>query len=456
MTGESTTKPAVEAGDSGDQYLGRDFYAVQTAALLNGVGTRCGQLAVAWWSLSETGNPAVFAGFVAVGSATEIGTRGLLGWLGDTYRPDRLIALCYVLSSVTVALLSALYLGGVYHPLVLVFGLAVLGLSNGVREPLQTTVVRALVPVHQVEHAMRRRSSVTSISSILGPIVASVLLGVCGTGPTFVINTIAVACSLALMQTLGTTTHAPRATKTGEQSHLRTWYRSTREGFSALYRIKSEFHLALLALAVNLGLYPVFAVLLPSLTQRSFSHDTWLIGLVEGAFGIGLFLGSLGLVARLTRSVGRFTTVISGFGLTGGAILCSGLSSRVVTSSPVLLAAALVPCFLVGGIGLIMITVNTSTVRVLATPASMRNRITSTAAFLSGLAIPLGNFLGGALAKGLGEGMALAAFGAFIVAATAIASRSSNLRQVLSLPDDALQDAYLRLYPHAFPEERVS
>ncbi|MBP2051969.1 MFS family permease [Streptomyces griseochromogenes] len=433
-----------------DRRLGRDFHAVQAAAFLNGVGTRCGQLAVAWWSLGETGSPAVFSGFVALGTAAEIGTRGLLGRLGDTYRPDRLIALCYLLSSATVAVLAALYAGGLYHPLVLALGLALLGLSNGVREPLQTTVVRALVPVRQVEQAMRRRGSVTSITSLLGPIVASVLLGLWGTGPTLAVNAAAVACGLVLMRTVRTTTPARRGPGSGERSRLRTWYRGTREGFGALYRIKSEFHLALLALVVNLGLYPVFAVLLPSLTRREFPHATWLVGIVEGAFGAGLLLGSLGAVARLTRPFGRFTVVIGGFGLTGGAILCSGIAGRAVTRDPALLAAVLVPCFLVGGIGLIMITVTTSTVRVLATPEGMRNRITSSAAFLSGLAVPLGNVLGGVLAQGVGEAMALTVFGALIIAATVTGSRSSGLRRVLTLPDDALPDAYPRLYPRAF------
>ncbi|MFF9376480.1 MFS transporter [Streptomyces griseoluteus] len=456
MQDSTLTSPRTAADE---HRLGRAFYAVQSAVLLNGVGTRCGQLAVAWWSLGQTGSAATFAAFVAVGSGAEILARGLLGWLGDTYRPDRLIAACYLISTVLIAGLTGLYLGGLYHPAALAVALAVIGVCNGVREPLQTTLVRSLVPVPLVETAMRRRGSVMALSSVLGPIVASVLLGLVGTGATLAVNTAGVAGSFLLMTTASAFAGAAKETprpKREEQPPLSTWYRSTVDGWRAIYRIRSEFQLAMLALAVNLALFPVFAVLLPALTRRSFPDDTWLIGVAEAAFGVGLLLGSTGPVARRTRGTHtRFTTVMAGFTVTGLSILAGGTAAASITGHPLVLATALAGSFLVGGVGLIMITVTNSTVRVLATPAGMRNRVNASVAFLSGLAIPIGNLLGGFLAEHLGEGTAMAVLGLAILAATAVGAFSRDLRTVLTLPDDDIPDAYSRLYPRAFPQEKV-
>ncbi|MFF8863990.1 MFS transporter [Streptomyces sp. NPDC015139] len=456
MQDSITTPPATTMDEN---RLGRAFHAVQGAAFLNGVGTRCGQLAVAWWSLDQTGSAATFAAFVAAGSGAEILARGLLGWLGDTYRPDRLIAACYLISTLLIAGLTGLYAGDLYHPAALAVGLAVIGVCNGVREPLQTTVVRSLVPVPLVETAMRRRGSVMALASVLGPIVASVLLGFVGTGATLAINTAAVAGSFLLMTGASATADAPDDAPGAErtkQPPLSTWYRSTLDGWQAIYRIRSEFQLAMLALAVNLALFPVFAVLLPALTRRSFPDDTWLIGVAEAAFGVGLLLGSTGPVARRTRGrTTRFTTVMAGFTITGLSILAGGIAAASITDHPVVLAAALAVSFLIGGVGLIMITVTNSTVRVLATPAGMRNRVTASVAFLSGLAIPIGNLLGGFLAEHLGEGPGMAVLGAAILAATAVGAFSPDLRTVLTLPDDGIPDAYARLYPHAFPQEEA-
>ncbi|MET9901762.1 MFS transporter [Streptomyces sp. NPDC006446] len=456
MQDSTITSPNIA---SDENRLGRAFYAVQSAVLLNGVGTRCGQLAVAWWSLGQTGSAATFAAFVAVGSGAEILARGLLGWLGDTYRPDRLIAVCYLVSTLLIAGLTGLYFGDLYHPAALAVGLAVIGVCNGVREPLQTTLVRSLVPVSLVETAMRRRGSVMALSSVLGPIVASVLLGLVGTGATLAVNTAAVAGSFLLMTTASASAGAPEDTSRPEgtrQPPLSTWYRSTLDGWRAIYRIRSEFQLAMLALAVNLALFPVFAVLLPALTRRSFPDDTWLIGVAEAAFGVGLLLGSTGPVARRTRGTNtRFTTVMAGFTTTGLSILAGGIAAASVTDTPLVLAPALAVSFLIGGIGLIMITVTNSTVRVLATPAGMRNRVNASVAFLSGLAIPIGNLLGGFLAEHLGEGTAMAILGLAILAATAVGAFSRDLRTVLTLPDDDIPDAYTRLYPRAFPQEKA-
>ncbi|MFB7241261.1 hypothetical protein CW362_34275 [Streptomyces populi] len=456
MQDSTITSPDTAADEN---RLGRAFYAVQSAVLLNGVGTRCGQLAVAWWSLGQTGSAATFAAFVAVGSGAEILARGLLGRLGDTYRPDRLIAACYLISTLLIAGLTGLYFGDLYHSAALAVGLAVIGICNGVREPLQTTLVRSLVPISLVETAMRRRGSVMALSSVLGPIVASVLLGLVGTGATLTVNTAAVAGSFLLMTTASASAEAsddePRPEEKS-QPPLLTWYRSTIDGWRAIYRIRSEFQLAMLALAVNLALFPVFAVLLPALTRRSFPDDTWLIGVAEAAFGVGLLLGSTGPVARRTRGTNtRFTTVMAGFTITGLSILAGGIAAASIDDHLLVLAAALAGSFLIGGVGLIMITVTNSTVRVLATPAGMRNRVTAGVAFLSGLAIPIGNLLGGFLAEHLGEGTAMAVLGLAVLAATAVGAFSPDLRTVLTLPDDDIPDAYTRLYPRAFPQEKV-
>jgi len=59
----------------------RNLRYYQLAALLNSVGTRCGQLAVAWWALAETGRAATFAALVAIGSVADVLAR--VRWVGS-------------------------------------------------------------------------------------------------------------------------------------------------------------------------------------------------------------------------------------------------------------------------------------------------------------------------------------------------------------------------------------
>ncbi|MCQ8865478.1 hypothetical protein, partial [Escherichia coli] len=75
--------------------------------------------------------------------------------------------------------------------------------------------------------------------------------------------------------------------------------------------------------------------------------------------------------------------VSAGFALLGLNLVVVG-----TVSSSLLVPAA----FFCGGVGLMLINIPTSAVRLLATPKLHRNRIFATVAFLSAAASPLGSF----------------------------------------------------------------
>jgi MFS transporter, DHA3 family, macrolide efflux protein len=436
---------AVAPEESGG--LGRQFHTVQIAALLNGLGTRCGQLAVAWWALAETGSATAFAAFVAIGVAAEVAARGLFGWFGDQYRPHRIIAGCYLISASTMLVLALLYAADAYHSYALAAGLALIGVCSGVGDPLQTTVIRTLVPVRRVELAVRRRSVMTSTASLLGPVVAGVSLSLVQAGGTLVIDTAAVCLSSVLVLTVSTP--RPDVGQPREGSHLNAWYQGTCEGFRYLYAIKSEYHLALLALVVNLALYPLFGILIPALVHRSFPGSAWAVGVVEGGFAVGLVLGGLGVVNRVSKAVGRAGAIFSGFGLLGLGMVVSGAAVYFVPGNLVLFVVVATISLTFAGVGLVLVNINASTVRALASPHGMRNRMMASAGFASGLASPVGSLFSGVFSDTWSEEVTMLGLGVLILVAVAVASRSSHISRVMSLSDTDVVDAYQRLYPAA-------
>lgn len=107
------------------------------------------------------------------------------------------------------------------------------------------------------------------------------------------------------------------------------------------------------------------------------------------AFAIGLLLGSLLLVKRANRRWGRAVVVFAGFLLLGASMSGCGLLTHFFELQPGWFACLTLPLLLIGGTGLVMVTVNTSTVRMLATPDHYRNRIGAATSFISGMVIPL-------------------------------------------------------------------
>jgi len=431
--------------------LGRDFYLVQISAFLNAVGTRCGQFAIAWWVLGKTEDPIVFSTFVAIATLADVLSRAAFGWLGDQYNRHRLLVGCYTTGAVVTLVLAGLSSLDFYQPLLIGVCLAISGISIGIRDPIQMSLTPTLVATDRVSDAVRLRSIVGSSSALMGPLAAGILLGPLGVLGTLWLNALAVLVALGLIVLI----RPPAATLTRgarQASYLTTWYRRTQQGFVALYRVKPEWNLSLLAFIVNFSLYPLFAVLFPVLINRYFPEDLWLIALTEGAFAMGLLIGSLSLVKRANHRWGRPNIVFGGFLLVGFAMFACGILTHFFHAQPWWFASMTVPLLFIGGIGLVMVTVNTSTVRMLATPDHYRNRISSATSFISGMVIPFGSLVGGTFSGVLGVSYAMAILGLLIILAAVPCMFSTVLVRVLGMSDDQIKNVYKDFYPDAFPD----
>lgn len=433
--------------------LGWDFYRTQIAAFLNAIGARCGQFAIAWWVLGKTGDPVAFSSFVAVATLADVLSRPLFGWLGDQYHRQRLLACCYGTSAAMTLILAMLSTLDVYQPLLIGLCLAVSGVSIGIRDPLQMSLTSSLVTPERLSDAVRLRSIVGSSSALMGPLAAGILLGPLGVLGTLWLNTLAGLAALVLV--LWVRMPARAFTRDLQQApYLVQWYQRTREGFSALYKVKPEWSLSVLAFIVNFSLYPLFAVLFPILINRYFPSDLWLIAVTEGAFAVGLLTGSLAWVARANRRWGRSHVVFAGFLLVGLTISGCGAFTHLFNLHPGWFASVTVPLLFIGGIGLVMVTVNTSTVRMLATPDNFRNRIGSATSFVSGMIIPFGTLFGGAFAGMFGVSYAMVILGVIIILATIPYMFSAELVRVLAMSDNQIKNVYKDFYPDAFPDGR--
>lgn len=430
--------------------LGLNFYLVQIAAFLNAVGTRCGQFAIAWWVLDQTDDPVAFSSFVALATLADVLSRAAFGWLGDQYDRHRLLVGCYAVSAAVTLVLATLGTLGYYQPMLIATCLIISGVSIGIRDPVQMSLTPALVATDRVSDAVRLRSIVGSSSALMGPLAAGILLGPLGVLGTLWLNALAVIVALALILKLKAPSQ-PSATA-ARHSYLATWYRRTREGFTALYRIKPEWNLSLVAFVVNFALYPLFAVLFPVLINHYFPAHLWMIAVTEGAFATGLLLGSMLWVKRANLYWGRAKVVFAGFLLVGLSMLGCGLFTNIFNTQPLWFACATVPLLFIGGCGLVMVTVNTSTVRMLATPDNYRNRIGSATSFISGMVIPFGALVGGAFSEKLGVDHAMALLGLLIVLAAIPCMLSNKLVRVLGMSDEQIKNVYKDIYPEAFPD----
>ncbi|XAZ50294.1 MFS transporter [Pseudomonas simiae] len=295
--------------------LDRRLLKIQFGFLLVVLGGRCNQLAVAWWALQETGSAVVFANMIACSIAAQVLARPLLGWLGDKYNKIlilRLVSLTSVLTALLMFLLSATQL---FNPWSVGALMLISSAVAGVREPLQSSIIPLFARDDQVSLAVRTKSMLSSISNLLGPAMASALIFSFGTPLAFAVDFIAMLGAAVLIASIplhlgASAPDEPEPTSSG--------WRMIYSGFKAVYGVKVEFYLALVAMLVNFALFPFFTILLPLYVKTVIHYPITYLGLLDACFGLGILAGSYTITGWLTQRVPRDLCVAAGFALLGG------------------------------------------------------------------------------------------------------------------------------------------
>ncbi|MCF3179683.1 hypothetical protein IPZ70_06940 [Streptomyces polychromogenes] len=200
---------------------------------------------------------------------------------------------------------------------------------------------------------------------LIGPLAYPAVLG-------------ATCCVILVCAALAALLRAPEGERTdrSRESDTTGWATEAKAGFRAIRRVVPEWRLALLTMVVDFALFPVFALVVPVLVAAHYPGKTWVLSIVESAFGMGMIAGSAVLIRKSNSLLGRRRTVPAGFALPGSGFIGTGLVFGVTgPAMPVAFTVGSSALLMLSGAGLCMVTVNTGTVRLLATPSSHRNRM---------------------------------------------------------------------------------
>ena len=418
--------------------IDRRLLKVQFSFFLMVLGGRCNQLAVAWWVLQETGSALYFANMIACSIAAEVLARPLLGWMGDKYNKIRIIKLASWLSLTTALLMLMLSATGAFNPWTVGALMMLSSAIVGVRDPLQASIIPLFASDDKVSLAFRSKSVMSSLSMLLGPALASGLIY--GFGITFALaaDFFAILVAGLLIATIPSPIGAPDDSANPATAN---GFSMIYSGFKVVYGVKVEFYLALIAMLINFALYPFFTLLIPLYVKDVIQYPVTYIGLLDASFGLGILLGSYKIIGWLSGLIPRDMCVSAGFALLG----CNLLVFGTVTSSVIVTVA-----FFCGGVGLMLINIPTSSVRLLATPKSHRNRVFATVAFLSAAASPLGSFAMSTFIGQLGVAITITLLGAMVLLLSLLVLLIPDFKRFMRSQDTQLNDAYLDKYPAAF------
>ncbi len=429
--------------------LGRNLYLIQINVILTSTSLRCSRVLIAWWVFDSSKNVNHFALMVAFGGIFDISSRIIFGHWGDQFNRKNILFWCNLCSAAVLAIMTALYFSGIYHLALIGASLAILGIAAGIREPINTSILPSLVSKADLEVAVRTRGLISSVTMFSGPILATALLSWTKLSIGLLINLIILIVTLVINRSL---TYKHHTETTVHARSMREWYLNIKFGLKLVFLIKTEFYIATLVLLTNFVFSSMFTILMPALIFSHHQTAVWLLIFSEGAFAVGLFLGSSAIVRALNSRLNRHGTVKAGFYGMGLSLFSIGASILLFDGNVVALAICFSLLFTSCGVFFNIISTNTTAIRLLATPKSYQNRMTASVSFLSGAMVPLGNVFSGYLVDGIRAQGTLMFAGAFICIATFCLIGLSWIRDVYVLSDEKLSNIYSTKYPEVWPQ----
>ena len=295
----------------------------------------------------------------------------------DRFRRDRvLVWSCLIRAGATAAAAALLAAGGSKLP---VYALAVIATAAfRMFRPAHSALLPGLCSTPlELSSANVVRGLLDSVSTLLGPLAAALLLDLSSAAAVFVTSAVLSFASAMLLLRL-----SYEAPQRGRQQPLRRILHESFEGFQALARYRDAGLLIGLALvqALTQGFLYVFVVVL-ALEQLGMGSSG--VGLLTAALGAGAVASSLGASAFVT---GRRLAALEGIGvmLWGLPLTLSG----ALPHEPVVLGLMFVI-----GIGNALVDIGLHTLPARLVPEELLARVFGAKASLTALFIAIGAFI---------------------------------------------------------------
>lgn len=402
------------------------------------------RMSLAWWCLETTGSTQLFASMVALALAAEIYLKPFFAPFSDHFPRMAMIDKAQIgLVIVCFALVALLSFNQLSVPLLMLLVTAMSALV-ALRDPIVISAVPGFVSADKLSQALSQVTTFNASCMLLGPIFAAGLLSVLS------INiTVAVAFVTLILSTISYRLSAHHyAEQTPDSNNVIAkphrsfrWRQQARQTFQSIFRVKSEFYLALIVAAVNFTLFPLVSVMVPYIINQQMQAPVYYLGIFEGVLGLGMIASSFYLVALLNRLMGRLAAVTLGFFILG----ISPLMMLSASSHAIILIFA----FLYGA-SFIVINLNLSILRNNASPANYRSRMNAMVMFISNIATPPGLIFAGNAMSHFGVFNLVMSSSVIVLTLLSLILLSSNIRRALSVQDHDIRGFYLRTYPKAF------
>ena len=357
--------------------------------MVSQIGTWMQLTAQAWLVLQLT-HSALLLGVVSLLQYLPVMIFSLYGGvLADRVPKRTLLLVTQSISLVQAAVMWLLVVTGtiqVWHIMLLI---ALLGITNALDSPTRNAFINEMVGREDLPNAVALNSSLVNMARVLGPGLGGVLIALFSVTPLFLLNALSfIAVIIGLFMIDPRTLYALPG-KRMDNKKLST-FQSLREGLSYSWHMPAV--LLIIGLIGGVALFGItFNVMLPLFATEVFHAGARGYGFIAAAYGLGALFSALWVAWGNRKPNIRF--LLSAAFVFSILEIAFALSHVYILSFPLLIGI---------GFAQIVMTATAATAVQTVAPNHLRGRIISVYLLVYAGALPLGNFLAGALTTRIG------------------------------------------------------
>ena len=321
----------------------------------------------------------------------------LFGVMADRMRRRPLMIAADVGRTVVITVVPVLaWTGSLSMPVLYVVAL-VQGALTVIFEVAYRSYLPSLVSAGALLSGNSRLQSTASVAQVGGPGLSGGLVDLLGAPFALLVDAGSFVVSvISLLWIRAREPAPPRSARAGAPAGARGVLSEVRGGLRFIYR-----HPVLRPLASSAATFNFFSQLQLTLfvlyANRDMHMSAGAIGLVLAFFGIGGVVAAA-TVRRALRRLGYGSMLLAGYALGALAILAIPL----VPGPAVLSTVLFIGVYFVAGYGIVATTIAMTTLRQIATPASLQGRVNASFRFAIGALMPFSALLAGLLGERLG------------------------------------------------------
>ncbi len=365
------------------------FTLVWLGQLVSLLGTGMTQFAIALWAWELTGQATALAlvGFFTFGPQMLLSP--LAGALVDRWNRKLVMMLSDLAAGLATVVLLVLYTSNQLQIWHLYVAGAFVGAFQTFQFPAYSAAISTMLPKEQYARADAMLGLAESASGIFAPVAASFLYGIIGLGGIMTIDAITFIAAIAALLVV----HVPQPAITEEGRASRGGLLTESVyGFRFIFARPSLFGLQMVFFFGNMLSTLAFTLLPPMILSRTDS-DQVVLGLVQGAFGVGGVIGGLllSLWGGPKRKVHGLLIGWTGIGI-GAALL--GMGQALAFWVAAAFATALLNP---------MVNSSNQAIWQAKVPPDVQGRVFSTRRLIAQVTIPIAMLLAGPLADDVFE-----------------------------------------------------